>query len=98
MPMKFACWRRPVALAALTVTAVQSVLADVRLHPLFSDHAVMQRGQPVPVWGWADPGEAVSVEFAGQKVAAQADEQGRWRATLKALAPSATGATLRVTG
>ena len=25
------------------------------LHPLFCDHAVLQRGGPVPVWGWSAP-------------------------------------------
>ena len=26
------------------------------VHPLFSDHVVLQRGVPVPIWGWAEPG------------------------------------------
>ena len=35
------------------------------LHPLFQDHAVLQRDQPVRVWGRAEPGQAVRVELAG---------------------------------
>ena len=33
----------------------------------FADHAVLQRQQPVPVWGWSKPGTEVTVEFAGQR-------------------------------
>ena len=59
--------------------------ATVRLPPLVGSHMVLQRGRPVPVWGWAAPGEAVSVTFRGQAYRASApDAQGRWQATLPA--------------
>jgi len=35
-------------------------LADVKLPAIFGDHMVLQRGKPIVVWGWADPGERVS--------------------------------------
>ena len=37
------------------------------LHPLFADHAVIQRDSQEPVWGWAQPGATIIVSFAGQK-------------------------------
>ena len=40
--------------------------ADVKPSALFSDHAVLQSGMSVPVWGAADPGEKVTVAVAGQ--------------------------------
>ena len=43
--------------------------ADVRLPAIFSDHMVLQRESAVPVWGWADPGEKVTVSFSGHRVA-----------------------------
>lgn len=58
-----------------------SLRAEVRLHHLFSDHMVLQQGKPVPVWGWADPGEEVTVTFRGEKVRTRAVE-GRWRVWL----------------
>lgn len=58
--------------------------AEVRLAQVFSDHMVLQRQQPIPVWGWARAGEAVSVQLHGQSAQATADAQGRWRALLKA--------------
>src|SRR5688500_9643467 len=39
------------------------VRAEVMLAPLFQDHAVLQRDKPLPVWGGAEPGEAVEVRF-----------------------------------
>lgn len=55
------------------------------LGPLFQDHAVVQRGRPLPVWGTAAAGEAVSVAFAGRQVDVRADASGRWTATLPAI-------------
>jgi sialate O-acetylesterase len=70
--------------------------ADVKLPGLFSDHMVMQRNMPVPVWGWADEGERVTVEFRGHKVSTRA-KHGVWRVTLGKL--SAGGPDeLKVTG
>lgn len=71
--------------------------AAVTLNPLFQDHAVLQQGVAVPVWGMADPGEKVTVEFAGQSVATVAAGDGKW---LVRLAPLTTGEprTLTVTG
>ena len=37
--------------------------ADVTLPAIFSDHAVLQRDKPLPVWGKAAPGEAVEVSL-----------------------------------
>lgn len=72
--------------------------ADVTVASLFQDHAVLQRDQPVPVWGWAEPGEKVTVEFRGQSVAATADAKGNWQVKLSSLAASAEPATLVVRG
>ena len=56
-------------------------VADVRLPPVFSDHMVLQRGAPLPVWGRADPGEAVTVTLGDQQEKAVADERGDWKVT-----------------
>lgn len=72
--------------------------AEVSLNGLFSDGAVLQRGQPVPVWGTAGPGEAVSVAFAGQTRSVNAGADGRWRVQLEPLAPSREPRTLVVRG
>lgn len=71
--------------------------ADVKLPSLFSDHLVLQRDAAVPVWGWADPGEEVTVTIAAQSKKTAADKQGKWSVKL---APLTTGEpqTLTVQG
>jgi sialate O-acetylesterase len=56
--------------------------ADVRLPAVFADHMVVQRDVAVPVWGWAEPGEEVTVRLAGQTKAAVADTGGKWAVRL----------------
>jgi sialate O-acetylesterase len=52
------------------------------LHPLFSDHMVLQRGVKAPVWGWAHSGTKVIVTFAGQTKTATAQPDGKWMVRL----------------
>ncbi len=72
--------------------------AEVRLADIFSDHAVLQRNQPVPVWGWANPGEEVTVAFNGQTHTTIATDAGTWRVDLDPMSALAEGATLQVAG
>ncbi|NNE91525.1 MAG: sialate O-acetylesterase [Verrucomicrobiales bacterium] len=64
------------------------------IHPLFSDHAVLQQGLTVPVWGTAEPGKKITVSFGDQTVEGKADEAGQWMVALKPLTASAEGADL----
>ena len=56
---------------------------------IFSDHMVLQRDKPVPIWGQATPGEEVTVEFATQKKTTRADATGRWTVTLESMPANA---------
>lgn len=59
--------------------------ADVKLPHIFSSNMVLQRGVELPVWGWAAPGEQVTVTLDGAAPAtATADAAGNWRVTLPA--------------
>jgi sialate O-acetylesterase len=64
---------------------VQVDAAALTLPQVFSDHMVLQRDIEVPVWGKASPGQNVTVEYAGKKVKATADEKGDWLAKLPPL-------------
>ena len=64
---------------------VSTVPAEIKLLAVIADNMVLQRGQPVPIWGWAEPGENVRVSLAGKTAAAQADDKGRWQVTLQKL-------------
>jgi sialate O-acetylesterase len=85
-------------LAVLFLLAALGARAEVTLAPLFTDHAVLQRDTLVPVWGRADAGEKVRVEFRGQIVETTAGADGRWSVLLAKLDASAQGADLTVTG
>jgi len=75
-----------------------AVSAAVRLPNVFGDHMVLQREMPVPVWGWADPGEKVTVSFAGASATATADNRGNWALKLPAMPASAESRELSVAG
>ena len=74
---------------ALLVSLVGFTARALELASPFTEHMVLQRDQPVPVWGTAEPGEKVDVRFNGQTKSVVADIEGRWRldlAPMKALA------------
>lgn len=71
--------------------------ADVRLPAIFSDHMVLQCDVSAPVWGWAEAGETVTVNVAGQTQTATADASGKWSVKLTPLA-KAEPTTLTVAG
>jgi sialate O-acetylesterase len=94
------------SLAALIALLLASLAANLNaseppglpfLHPLFSEHAVLQRGVRLPIWGWTSPGAKVTVALGGQTVQAVAGADGRWEAKLK---PFKAGGphTLQITG
>lgn len=70
--------------AALSLVALAPAIlhAEVKPNPLFTDGAVLQRGQPIPVWGTANDGEKVSIDFGGEKSTTTA-QGGKWRVDLK---------------
>lgn len=70
---------------AAVVFLVCRAAAALELASPFTDHLVLQRELPVPIWGTANPGEKVTVEFGGQSSSAVADDHGRWRITLQPL-------------
>ena len=57
--------------AALAVFALAGILAptlqaEVRLPKVFGSHMVLQQGKPLTIWGWAQPGETVTVQFLNE--------------------------------
>lgn len=86
-------------LAVLVAIALAGIAhADVTLPGLFTDHAIVQRYMPVPVWGTAAPGESVEVSFNGQTVSTIADGDGNWMVTLAPMPASTSPLAMTVTG
>src|SRR5690242_2763233 len=87
------------ALALLMVVAASGTAqADVKLPAIFTSHLVFQRDQANPVWGWASPGEEVTVSIGDQKHKAKADDKGKWQVKLDAMKTNATPQTMTVEG
>jgi sialate O-acetylesterase len=72
--------------------------AIVVLPDVISEAMVIQRDRPCPIWGHAEPGEAVMVRFAGQTKQAVAGSDGKWLVKLDAMHANATPATMTVSG
>ncbi|GAB3957042.1 sialate O-acetylesterase [Spirosoma harenae] len=66
----------------LTVLAVNAVLADVRLPNVFGSHMVLQRRKPLPIWGWAEAGEKITISLNNQTKTGKADKAGKWQIIL----------------
>lgn len=84
--------------SSLALLATVTLHADIALAPLFSDHAVLQRDKPVPVWGRAAPGEKIAVTFRDQTVNATTDANGGWIVYLAPLAASTEPEELTIAG
>ena len=78
------CFVKAVAGAALL--AFESASAEVRLPQVFGDNMVVQRNQPVCVWGTCDPNANVQVKLGAQSAAGNAGVNGIWQATLPPVA------------
>lgn len=88
-------FRCSAALIVILGTGYCSAFAEgFRLGSPFSDHMVLQRDKPVAIWGWTDPGQRVTVSFAGQSKATTAGPDGRWSVTLDPLPANAESRTL----
>ncbi len=72
----------------LALGLILSAHAELKLNGMFTDNMVLQRSQQVPVWGTADPGAEVTVEFAGQKETTEAKPDGSWTVNLKSMRAS----------
>jgi sialate O-acetylesterase len=65
---------------------------------VFGDHMVLQEKSKLPVWGWAEPGETITVTFKNQKRTTITAANGAWRVDLDPVDPGSEAGTLTVAG
>ena len=65
---------------------------------VFQTNTVLQREKPLNIWGWAEPGEEVTVSFAGRQARAKAAADRSWQVTLQPMSANSTPQTLTVQG
>lgn len=86
-----------IRLTLLSLLASPFAMAAPKLASPFTDHAVLQRDQLLPVWGQAEPGEAIEVSIAGRQAKTTADAKGSWSVKLPPL-PAGGPFELKVAG
>ncbi|MFB6342766.1 sialate O-acetylesterase [Saccharicrinis sp. FJH62] len=62
----------------LGLLSVASVDADIKVAKIFGPGMVLQKGLKNPIWGWADKGEKIKIEFAGKTIHTRANKEGKW--------------------
>lgn len=75
-----------------------ALLADVSLPSIIGSNMVLQRDQDLPIWGWAEPGEDVTVTFGSVKLTAKGGDDGKWVVKLPAMKASSTPVEMTVAG
>ena len=75
---------RQITVVGLVVLFASLAVANVKLPAVFGDNMVLQRNTEAPVWGWADPGEEVTVTTCWKATAkTKADAGGKWSVKIK---------------
>lgn len=83
--MKNIVWRTIIGFAAIVFALPPSAYAEISLPRLVSDHMVLQRDCKVKIWGWASPGEKVTVKFMANTLSTKTPGTGRWEIVLPAM-------------
>jgi sialate O-acetylesterase len=67
------------------VVDVPAISEGLCVSNVFQSKMVLQRDKPIHVWGWAEPGEQVTVTLAGEQASVEADKDRAWKVALPAL-------------
>ncbi len=72
--------------------------ADVHVPAIIGEHMMLQAGTNTPIWGWADPGEAVAVTVGDSEAATMAGADGKWKVVFTNLKTSAAPIAVSIAG
>ncbi|MEZ5041231.1 MAG: sialate O-acetylesterase [Saprospiraceae bacterium] len=70
----------------LGLSIISICSAEVKLPKLISDGVVLQRDAEIPIWGWANANEKITVVFQGKKYKTKASTEGEWSVKLPKMA------------
>ena len=82
--------------ATLIPASLSGEKEELSIAKIFTDHGVLQRDMPTPIWGKAAPGTPVKVRFANQTKTTKSDQQGKWQVQLDPLPTNSSPAELTV--
>lgn len=90
--------RTSLLFVALVLASAVAARANVAVPDVISSRMVLQREQRIPIWGKANPGEAIKVTFGRQSKQTTADKDGKWLVRLNPMRADGTPATLTIEG
>lgn len=90
--------KKVIWILGLLVLSVPAVFSQVRLPAIVTDGMILQRDTPLKIWGWASPGEKVTVQFDRGKYTTKANAHGKWQVGLPAMPADGKTHTLNVKG
>jgi len=80
------------------VVQVPAIGEGLCVSNVFQTNMVLQRDKPLNIWGWAEPGEEVTVSFAGRQATSKAAPDRSWQVTIEPMPANSTPQTMTVTG
>lgn len=80
------------------VVGVPAIAAGLCVSNVFQSNMVLQRDKPIHIWGWAEPGEQITVAFAGRQASTKAGEDRTWKVTLPAVAACSNPQQIAIKG
>jgi sialate O-acetylesterase len=80
------------------VVGVPAIAAGLCVSNVFQTNMVLQRDKPIHIWGWAEPGEQITVAFAGRQASTRAGEDRAWKVTLPAVAACSNPQQIAIKG
>ena len=84
-------------ITATFVLANFVAFAKIDIATPFNDGVVLQRDRLVPIWGSAEPGKKITVEFADNKVTTFVSKEGKWKVELPPMVASKENRIMRIT-
>jgi len=87
-----------ILLTGLALFFAVTARANVSLPDVLSDGMVLQQQQKVPIWGTAEPGETITVKFAGKSKTATATADGKWMVKLDPMHANSVGSVMVISG
>lgn len=90
--------KKIVLVLELLIIVASAGFAQVRLPAIVSDGMILQRDAPLKIWGWASPGEKVTVQFDQKKYITKTGSDGKWQVILSAMPADGLPHSLTIRG
>lgn len=74
---------RSLIVSCIILTFSNQLVGQLKLPTIFSDNMVLQRNEPVEIWGWSSGNDQIAVTIADQEMKTTADNTGKWSVVLE---------------